>query len=200
MATMTTPYLKTDKTIKHLNRQYARMFRRVTSFDELNVIEASREIYDEAYTLAEREATRLAEVIYKDHSKEERVFDAAGFVLALILAYNPVTKYVFKNEIDRKRSRFADWLIASDRPQEEIERAKRLLAATNAQFMDDVTFDTMVAAFRDNGATQVVWVTSPDDRRCKVCAAMDGKRYPIERVPPKPHIHCRCWVKEVDAD
>ena len=201
MATKTTPYSKTDKTIAYLNKQYARMFRRVTAFDELNVIEASREVYDEAYTLAEREATRLAEVIYKDHSKEERVFDAAGFVLALILAYNPVTKYVFKNEIERKRARFAEGLIASDTPHEEIARAKRLLAATNAQFMDDVTFDTMVTAFRDNGTRYVRWVTSPDDRRCKVCARMHGKRYPIDRVPPKPHIHCRCWVvEEVDTD
>lgn len=202
MATKTTtPYSKTDKTIAYLNKQYARMFRRVTAFDELNVIDASHEIYDEAYSLAEREATRLAQTIYADHSNEERVFDAAGFVLALILAYNPVTKYVFRNEIDRKRARFAEGLISSDRPQEEIARAKRLLAATNAQFMDDVTFDTMVTAFRDNGTRYVRWVTSPDDRRCKVCAAMHGKRYPIDRVPPKPHIHCRCWVEEeVDTD
>ena len=49
MAQMTTPYSKADKTIAHLNRQYNRLFRRVTSFDELNVIPTSHEIYEEAY-------------------------------------------------------------------------------------------------------------------------------------------------------
>ncbi len=193
----TTPYKKTDKTISYLNRQYGRMFRRVTSFDALNVIDVSHEIYEEAYQLAEQEATRLAQSIYGDYSRTEAVFDAAGFVLALILAYNPVTKYVFQNEIERKRARFAESVIASTTPAEEIALAKRLLAATNAQFMDDVTFDTLIQAYRDNGTEKVQWVTAVDDRRCKQCAALHGKIFPIDKIPPKPHIHCRCWVREV---
>ena len=68
----------------------------------------------------------------------------------------------------------------------------------NAQFMDDVTFDAMIQAFRDNGTERVRWITAEDDRRCKQCAAMHGKIYPIDKIPPKPHIHCRCWVEEVE--
>ena len=201
---MTTPYSKADKTIAHLNRQYNRLFRRVTSFDELNVIQTSHEIYEEAYALAEQEAARLAKAVYGKYRKaseeEKEGFDAASFVLALLLAYNPVTKYVYKNEIDRKRSRFAEGLIASEHPLEEIQLAKRLLAATNAQFMDDVTFNSLVEAYSDNGTEKVRWVTHPDDRRCKTCRAMHGKIYPIDNIPAKPHIHCRCWVEEVDND
>lgn len=185
-----------------MNRQYGRLFRKASSFDELNVIPLSHEIYDAVYALAKKEATRLAGVIYDDHRESEDgtsgEFDAAGFVLALLLAYNPVTKYVFENELDRKRARFAESLIASNTPQEEIALAKRLVAGMNAQFMDDVTFEAVVQAFRDNGTERVRWVTAEDDRRCKQCKSMHGKIYPIDEIPPKPHIHCRCWVEEVE--
>ena len=198
---METPYRKTDKTIDFMNRQYGRLFRRAASFDELNVIPMSHEIYDAVYAMVKKEATRLAGVTYDDHRDEtetEGEFDATGFIMALLLAYNPVTKYVFENEFDRKRARFAESLIASNTPMEEVALAKRLIAGMNAQFMDDVTFDAMVQAFRDNGTERVRWVTAVDDRRCKQCASMHGKIYPIDKIPPKPHIHCRCWVEEVE--
>jgi len=198
-----TPYSKADKTITWLNKQYAKLFRRVLPTDELNVIEASHEIYDEAYLMAEQEATRLAKAVYgsyrRNASEEEKEgFDAASFVLAFILSYNPVTKYVYKNEIDRKRSRFAEGVLASNATAEQVALAKRLLAAMNAQFMDDITFNSLVEAYSDNGTEKVRWVTHPDDRRCKQCKAMHGKIYPIDRIPAKPHIHCRCWVEEVE--
>ena len=198
-----TPYSKTDKTISHLNRQYGRMFRKAASFDALNIIDISHEIYEEAYQLAEQEAIRLVESVYGSYRRGEETegaFDPVSFVLALVLAYNPVTKYVFKNEIDRKRARFAESMLASTTPAEEIARAKRLLAATNAQFMDDVTFDTLIQAYKDNGTKMVRWVTAVDDRRCKQCAARHGKKYPIDKVPAKPHIHCRCYVEEVRSE
>lgn len=197
---MVTPYSKSDKTIQYLNNQITKLFRRSMPKDELNVIQVSHEIYDVAYEVAEREATRLAESVYRSYRRgnEDVVFDAASFVLALVLAYNPVTKYVFKNEIERKRARFAEGVLASNVPSEEIALARRLLAATSAQFMDDVTFDTLVRAYEDNGTKNVRWVTHPDDRRCKECASRHGKIYPIHKVPPKPHLHCRCWVEEVD--
>ena len=201
MATETTPYKKTDKTITYLNKQYGRMFRKAASFDALNIIDISHEIYDEAYALAEQEAIRLVESVYGSYRRGEEVatgsFDPVAFVLAMVLAYNPVTKYVFKNEIDRKRARFAESMLASTTPAEEVALAKRLLAATNAQFMDDVTFDTLIQAYRDNDTEKVQWVTAVDDRRCKQCAALHGKIFPIDKIPPKPHIHCRCWVREV---
>ena len=201
MAMEKTPYRKTDKTITYLNKQYGRMFRKAASFDALNIIDISHEIYEEAYQLAEQEAIRLVESVYSSYRRGEEVtagsFNPVAFVLAMVLAYNPVTKYVYKNEIDRKRARFAESMLASTTPAEEIARAKRLLAATNAQFMDDVTFDTLIQAYKDNGTKMVRWVTAVDDRRCKQCAARHGKKYPIDKVPAKPHIHCRCYVEEV---
>lgn len=193
------PYSKADKTIAYLNKAYAKLFRRTIAADELNVINVSHEIYDAAYKLIEREASHLVKSVYgsyrRDSSDEE--FDPVSFTMTLLLAYNPVTKYVFKNEIERKRSRFAEGVIASNTPSAEIALAKRLLAGITAQFMDDATFDSMVQAFKDNGTKEVRWVTAEDDRRCKQCAGMHDKIYPINKIPPKPHIHCRCWVEEV---
>lgn len=198
----TTPYSKTDKTINYLNTKFSKLFLRVFSFDELNVIPVSHEIYDEAYALIEREAAQLVKSVYgsyrrKSEEPEEKSFNPLAFVIALALAYNPVTKYVFKNELDRKRARFAEGVLSSTAPREEIALAKRLLIAMNAQFLDDATFEATIQAYKDNGTKRVRWITHPDDRRCKKCAAMHDKIYLIDKIPPKPHIHCRCWVEEV---
>ena len=119
---MTTPYKKTDKTIAYLNKQYSKLFRKLTSFDELNVIEVSHEIYNEVLKLVEQESTRLVKTVYDSYSENHTISttDATAFVLALMLAYNPVTKYVYKNELERKRSRFAEGVIASDSTIEEV--------------------------------------------------------------------------------
>lgn len=193
------PYKITDKTIAYLNKQYVKLFRKVTSFDELNVIEVSHEIYDEAVKVTEQEVTRLVKTVY-DRTAETRVMDSSeayAFVLALMLAYNPVTKYIYRNELERKRSRFAEGVISSDTPREEVEVAKRLLVAVNKQFADDATFDAVVQAYADEGVEEVRWVTSIDDRRCHECKSRHGKIYPIDDIPSKPHIHCRCYVEKV---
>ena len=197
---MKNPYSKADKVIEYLNKRYLKLFDRVTGFDELNVINVSHEIYDSAYELVKQESARLVKSVYGSYRKgedETSNFDPIAFVAALLLAYNPVTKYVFENEIERKRSRFAEGVIASDTPTEEIALAKRLLLGITSQFMDDVTFDSMIQAYEDNGTEEVRWVTAEDDRRCKECKSRHGKIYPISKIPSKPHIHCRCWVEEV---
>lgn len=196
---MTTPYKKTDKTIAYLNKQYSKLFRKLTSFDELNVIEVSHEIYDEVLKLVEQESARLVKAVYDSYSENNAISlaEATAFVLVLMLAYNPVTKYVYKNELERKRSRFAEGVIASDSPIEEIELAKRLLVALNRQFEDDVTFDTVVKACEDDGVKEVRWITAEDDKRCKECKSRHGKIYSIHRIPPKPHRYCRCYVERV---
>ena len=196
---MRNPYLKTDKTIAYLSKQYAKLFRRVTAFDELNVIAVSHEIYDEALKITEQEATRLVKTVYDSYREEEVLppSDAHAAVIALMAAYNPVTKYVYENELDRKRSRFAEGVIASTTPREEVELAKRLLIGMNKQFADDATFDAVIKAYEDDGVKRVRWITAVDDRRCKECKARHHKIYSIDNIPPKPHLHCRCYVEKI---
>lgn len=198
--TMKSPYSKTDKTIAYLSKQYAKLFRKVTSFDELNVIPVSHEIYDEALKVTEQEATRLVKSVYDSHRESGSISaeNAHALVLALMLAYNPVTKYIYKNELDRKRSRFAEGVISSDTPREEVELAKRLLIALNKQFADDATFDALIQAYEDDGVKRVRWITAVDDRRCAECKSRHNKIFDIDAVPPKPHLHCRCYVEKVE--
>lgn len=193
-------YRKTDKVITYLSKQYSKLFSRVTSFDELNVINVSHEIFNEAVILTEREVTRLVKAVYdsKREGGEISSADALSLVLALMLAYNPVTKYIYRNEMGRKRSRFAEGVIASDSPREEIALATRLMIATNKQFAEDATFEAVVQAYRDDGVENVRWVTAEDDRRCKECKSRHGKIYPINNIPAKPHRYCRCYIERVD--
>jgi SPP1 gp7 family putative phage head morphogenesis protein len=190
-------YQKTDKVIAYLAKQYAKLFRRVTSFDELNIINVSHEIFDEAVILTEREVTRLVKLVYdsKREGGEISSEDALSLVLTLMLAYSPVTKYIYKNEMERKRSRFAEGVIASETPKEEVALAQRLMIATNKQFAEDATFEAAILAYKDNGVKKVRWVTAVDDRRCKECKARHGKIYPIDNIPPKPHRYCRCYIE-----
>ena len=196
---METPYSKTDRTIEYLAKRYAQLFRRVNSFDELDVVQVSHEIYDGALALTEREAARLVKAVYDKYREEEEISpeDALALVLALMTVYHPVTKYVYRNEVDRKRSRFVEGVLSSETPREEVELAKRLLVGLNKQFLDDVTFEAVIQAYADDGVEQVRWITARDDRRCRECKSRHNKIYPIEEIPPKPHLHCRCWVEKV---
>lgn len=194
------PYKTTDKVVAYLVKRYTKIFRKakgLTSFDELNVIGLSHEIYDEALEITKTETARLADVVYKKHhAAEEPQLPGIGWVLGLMAAYNPVTKYIYEKEVDRKRAKFAESVIASETKAAEIDAAFRSWVAMNKQFADDVTFDTIVKAYKDSGVEYVRWVTHPDDRRCKECKSRHGKVYHIDKVPAKPHRNCRCYVEK----
>ena len=195
-------YRKTDKVIAYLSKQYAKLFRQLTSFDELNVIDVSHKIFDEAVILTEREVTRLVKTVYdsKREGGESSHEDALSLVLTLMLAYNPVTKYIYRNEIDRKRSRFPEGVIASENPREEVALAARRMIAANKQFAEDATFEAVVQAYKDDGVEKVRWVTAEDDKRCRECKSRHGKIYYINSIPPKPHRYCRCYIEKFEEE
>ena len=194
------PYQTADKVISYLIKRYHKLFgkARTTSLDELNVIAVSHDIYDTALNETKQEMARLSRAVYERYGDRED-FDGTAFVLALMLAYDPVTKYVYENEVDRKRARFVEGVLGSPSPLEEIKLAERLWVSMNKVFADEVTFQTMLQAYRDQGVKKVRWVTSEDERRCPTCGSMHGKIYSIDKVPPKPHRNCRCWVEVAES-
>ena len=196
---MSNPYTLADKVIAYLTKRYIKLFGKVRgmAFDEMNVISVSHEIYDTALVETKREMARLSKKVYEKY-KESDNFDSEGFVLALMLAYDPTSKYIYQNEVDRKRARFVEGVLSSDFPMEEVRASQRLWIAMNKVFADEVTFQTMIKAYKDSGVKRVRWVTSPDERRCATCGAMHGKVFHIDKVPSKPHRNCRCWVEVVD--
>lgn len=194
-------YEYTDKVIKYLNRQYIALFgklKAVTSFDELNILQNVNLVYKKADEITREALYRLAVSVYKS------LTDSDGFIITkewltdnVLEYYDPVTKYVFVNELDRKRSRLFESLVASKNKTDEINKALRLLSAMVANYAITVTDKVTIKAYSDLGYDKVKWITEHDDRRCKVCAKRDGKIYAIDSVPPKPHLLCRCYLEPV---
>lgn len=190
-------YEYTDKIIRYLNKRFIRIFgnaKDITSFDALNVIQYSHSMYAELEKITAETLLLLAKQIYKDNVKLARTDIAMAWLLGLLSQYDPITKYVYSNEVDRKCSRFAESVIASNTKVKEIETALRLWSAMTTQYAIEVTDAACKQAYVDDGVEKVIWMTMEDDRRCSECMKRGGKIYDIAKVPPKPHIGCRCYL------
>lgn len=178
-------YAYTDLEIRYINKQITRVFRKKLKIDELNVIESSKKMYDELLSTAIGAYLRIAKKKYPRATKK--------WLMAILTDYDRVTGYVFTHEMERKRARFAEGTIAGT----EDGTAKRLMALMLSQYAITVTDYAVLAALTDEGFTKVRWVSTEDERRCKVCKERHGKVYNINRVPPKPHLNCRCYFVPV---
>lgn len=196
-------YKSADKTIKYLNRVVLREFNRLRllPMDEVNILRTVKSVY--------RKTARIAEKRYKDMADDAYVFavllcglkrDSKITTQALhdhLEEPNPVTKYSFTPERDRKAVRLAEALEATHMDSEEIDKAVRYWARQLSQYAIDLTDWSMLKAYKDVGVKKVMWVTVPDERRCEECLERDGVIYDIDEVPPKPHWGCRCWLRPI---
>lgn len=186
-----------NKINKTMNREFIRLFGKAKSlgnFDELNVINHSYGLYGELDEVARKGFNTLARRVYLENGGKELELDIiVPYLLGILHDYNPVTKYIYSKEVDRKRSRYAESVIASPTKVKEIDRALRLWANMVTQYTIDITDVSYLQAYKDIGYTEVEWVTEEDDRVCEICEGRNGKVYPIDKVPAKPHIGCRCY-------
>ena len=187
-----------DKVLALLLKQFIELFDslKVSFFvDELNVIENVNFLYEELDELSQMWLTNIATKAYKDAGGEESSFITRQWLTENVLEeYDKVTKYVYTNEVDRKRSRLAESLIASDNKSNEIDRALKLWSAMISQYAITAVDTASLAAYKSLGVKEVVWKNIKDGKQCKVCAERDGKVYTIDEAPPKPHIGCRCYL------
>lgn len=116
------------------------------------------------------------------------------WLMDYLIEYDPVTKYIYKNEVERKRDRLAEAVNASTQKMTEFNRGLGYWVQMTAHYADDVSDTATIKAFRDAGIKHVRWYTQPDDKVCEVCEERDGKEYPINNIPPKPHWGCRCYL------
>jgi len=196
-----TMYRKTDKIIEYINNRLIEIFgklKSVMTFDRLNIMQAVKDTYAEADEIIREAYLALAQHVYTDKVKNDvgRKIDEdwLDFVLS---AYDPVSKYVYANEFDRKRSRLAEALIASTTKTAEVDTALRALSFMARIYAVIVTDKAYLQAMTDNNVKKVVWVAEKDEKTCSVCHKRDGKVYLLKELPPKPHPNCRCWYKEV---
>ena len=190
-------YSYADKGIKFLNKRYVRLFGRLKSvlrMDELNIMNGVNSMFEEIDPMVKDVLLRIARGTYKKiRGDHEDVIDMM-WVLAFLNAYDPITKYVYVGEQERKRTRLIEALIATRSP-EEVDLAMRIWARQTTQACIEITDKAAYKAYEDMGIDRVVWETEKDLRVCEVCRNRDGKVYELKRVPKKPHYNCRCWLR-----
>lgn len=190
-------YEYTDVIIRYLNKRFIEVFHRLkslVSFDELNVLQSTRLIYDELMQITEEKLLELAVYYYNGTVKNPKTNIDREWLYLILDDYDPITKYVFIHEVERKRARLAESILASQNKSKEIDTALRYWSAMVAQYTIEVTDEAVKQAYVDDGVEMVMWVSMLDDRRCKECEKREGKVYDISNVPPKPHIGCRCYL------
>ena len=125
------------------------------------------------------------------------------YVNGMLEEYNPVTGYLYYSEAERKRARLAEALIAAvlfglrAEYHKELTKFANLWHTQTLQYGETVVDKTRLDTFKKNGIKRVRWVSEKDSRVCEVCKERDGKIYPIDGVPTKPHYRCRCWIMPV---
>lgn len=186
-----TPYKYTDSEISKLNRYFIREFLgfQGLKIDELNVLRSAKAMYSRMDNKARKAFVRIARDKYDDITIAEALF--------LLDEYDPVTKYVYTHEVERKRMRLAEAYIASNGDSREVKKALRLWSNMIRQYSIAITDEALLMTYKKAGVENVKWITEEDERRCGPCAERHGKVYRIDNVPPKPHMGCRCYFEPI---
>ena len=176
--------------MKILKTNHSRTFSRYKAlikpqFDSLNVIERTKEMYELLEELNENAFLEMANRTYREVNPQAEPPTDKEWLLGLLLAYDIITKYVYKHEIERKRARFAEALIATQRKQQEFATASNLLWKQTAQYAITVTDEASMQAYIDTGVKKVRWITEGDSKVCPVCRSRANKIYPIKSAPKK---------------
>ena len=172
----------------------------------MNIVQTKKHInklYKKIFKIIKSELLAVANNIYAEVADEavELGFDGdlgdidEAWVEEFFKEYSPVTKYVFSNEIDRKKSRLFEALVADlEERLNSYETAEKQIVKqikqSGIEFEDEIT----QTAYNDLGVKKVQWVAEQDNKTCGVCNELDGEIFNLEDVPPKQHINCRCYL------
>lgn len=156
-------YEVTDREMEKLTRKMVRRFERlknktVLGFDNLNQLKSAiNDCYDKVYDDIVSTYYTIASASYADAGGEDSVIDLI-WIEHFLKGFDYVTKYIFKNEYERKRARAFE-AIAVSKDIKEVEKALELLHRQVKQGADKVTDDATLEAYRSIGIKEVKWVT-----------------------------------------
>lgn len=190
-------YEYTDALLKVYRKRMISVFTRYKSIlhiDELNVLNGSEKMYAELESIAETCLLKIAKKYYGFHAKKKKSSIDRDWLLDYLEDYEPTVRYVYLHEVDRKKQRFAESLLATGKKEESFKDALRYWNDMFTQFAILTTDHATLTAYKDNGVKKVRWYTVPDERRCAECGKLHGKVFAIDKVPPKPHWRCRCYL------
>lgn len=209
-----TPFDYTDEEIAEYIKKEVRIFSKLRNslsalkFDELNKAERSALIYvKKTYEDLYDEYIPYLERIVKKNFKnvktpKENVSDSEvkKFVKDFLKTPDHVTKYIFNDETERKRSRMFEALIAmmiagKKDYRAELKVCMRLWTRQIQQTADDITMASLIESYKKAGVKKVVWHTQEDEKVCDECHELDKKVFDINNIPEIPqHYACRCYV------
>lgn len=190
-------YRLADRAQKLLNARAVKRFSKAkgklqrVNFDELNVLKGIKALYAELEQDNEEILLELAQEKYAETNPDGKKPNRK-WLLALLALSDPVSKFVYLNEVPRKAERTAEAINATGAKVKQMEIGLRYWSSMTNHYTDVVTDAAVLDAYRDTGIKFVRWITADDDRVCQECEERDGKIYPINNIPPKPHYGCRC--------
>ena len=190
-------YSYTDKALKYLRRYYIQRFdsaKMQIRADTLNVISVSNDLYADIASETERVFRKIAKWKYRQICGED--FIIGMWLSGLLNNPDPLTGYVWQNDIDRKRAYFAESVLSGEPLDKAAKKALRYWYQSQKQYADIITDAAALKAFSDKGLQFVKWRTASDERVCFECSSRDGKIYPLKYAPVKPHYGCRCYFVE----
>lgn len=212
---------------EHLDSQLEKAKKRVRvsfnrlgmlGFDELNVTNTKRvtkSLFDRLLSDNEKMYLKVAD---KAYSKAKKTAEGVGYreaepsevdgewLLAVLLAYNLVTGYLYDREAERKRLRLNEQILTArefdsrEMYNESLRKTANLWWTQTQQYGIEVVDEATVQAYRDMGVDKVRWVAELDSRTCDVCRSRSGKIYDIKKVPAKTHYACRCYLEPVEIE
>lgn len=203
-------YKTADALVKRVNRYNLEHFDRLklVPMDELNVIRSVTDTFQASVRQAKTAYRKMAESAYRAAllelgwsefpARQQAARRMTDEWLDLLLAgYDPVTLYRFDTEVERRRQRLTEAMVAAPGRGAEIDRALRSWSRQIGQYSITVTDAARLQAYQDEGVEQVMWHTEEDGRVCEVCAGLDGQVFPADAAPAKQHYNCRCWLTAV---
>lgn len=199
---METLYNITDKYISVLHKKIISTLSdlSVASFDEIDNLSKVYKEFDKLYQQIESLYLKLAKVIYRQIAKANAKVITMVWLDTVLNKYNETTKYKFSSEYIRKRDRLVETIVGSKgKDKDTIKKSRNYLALQVSQGAIDVTDSAVIQAYKDLGYKKVVWNTKQDPKVCKICASRDCKIYDIDKIPPKPHFNCRCWLSPYES-
>ena len=205
---MRKPYTIADEAAAKITSKIHKEFRhnRLALFDEMNVIQTKKHVhklYNTIYKTVKKEFLKVINAIYEEIYDEALALGFDGdprdldeaWIEEFFESFNPVTKYVFSNEIERKESRLFEALVASEAERlQSYAYSERLMKTQIKQYAIEIEDAVTKEALKDAGVKKVKWIAEQDHKTCGVCNELDGQVFKLKDAPPKQHYHCRCYL------
>lgn len=192
-------YDEMDKELESLYKDIRKAFSdmcRVAKLDELNDLsQKTKQLYT---ALKQRNMEAYISIAKEAYSKIHPLgnvsfITAEWITLNVLKEYNPITEYVYDREVDRKRARYFESLVATGSLQHPTKSAIKYWDKQTEQYAVSIVDKVTMQAYKDLGIEKVQWKTQKDKHVCDYCKSHEDKVYEIASAPNKSHYGCRCY-------